>query len=159
MQACVQSRYACMAGFQSSPAPKGRCYFSAKYSTHSSSVSILTGPEGPVLPAPVCTASVCTASGFNPHRPRRPVLRSHKQAASRRRVFQSSPAPKAGATRSVSVRHSCSRSGFQSSPAPKAGATLFDRQGHGRPQEFQSSPAPKGRCYINRDDARYGLAN
>ena len=157
--------------FQSSPAPKGRCYANElERAIQKVVVSILTGPEGPVLPRHTDGGQLCFQ-------------------------FQSSPAPKGRCyhpARAVGVPKR--RSQFQSSPAPKgrcylwlspwwltvmcfnphrprrAGATQFpDRPTTGHPvsiltgpegpvlrvgqrqrrtpDEFQSSPAPKGRCY------------
>ncbi len=156
--------------FQSSPAPKGRCYGWRRPSAPSRScfnphrprragatlycsdralrhrgVSILTGPEGPVLlglpglrrgvrPVSILTgpegpvlpdrerrprsAWFC----FNPHRPRRAGATGDGQAA------------QGGGKR------------FQSSPAPK-GRCYTSTTASACRSEFQSSPAPKGRCY------------
>ena len=56
--------------FQSSPAPKGRCYANElERAIQKVVVSILTGPEGPVLQRLI--KCVKQSGSFNPHRPRR----------------------------------------------------------------------------------------
>ena len=78
--------------FQSSPAPKGRCNGVLKFLREERSVSILTGPEGP-------------------------MQRRWLRKVTGRPVFQSSPAPKG---RCNVINHEMGHHlWFQSSPAPK----------------------------------------
>ena len=80
--------------FQSSPAPKGRCYNERVEAERAEEVSILTGPEGPVLRQCWLGRFFVTAS-FNPHRPRRAgATRACAVSVFRDLLFQSSPAPK-----------------------------------------------------------------
>ena len=109
------------AGFQSSPAPKGRCYAGVVRFPPTYRVSILTGPEGPVLPQYRRSAGG-RGVGFNPHRPRRAGATIMQGAALTTQQFQSSPAPKGRCYADQGVEIDFSDS-------------------------FQSSPAPKGRCY------------
>ena len=142
-------------GFQSSPAPKGRCNpadttpagGSRGFNPHrprradatcrtnrdrrQMRVSILTGPEGPMQRA---LRGVCaTHRGFNPHRPRRADATGGRWCMCRLQAFQSSPAPKGR----CNLR----------SPGTAALQSLF-----------QSSPAPKGRCNFLRPVRGHRLA-
>ena len=181
-------------GFQSSPAPKGRCYSqprkawtpsSARFNPHRPrragattaarwsikppagfnphrprragatfclcplcvrpQVSILTGPEGPVLQdsAQVIGGTEC----FNPHRPRRAGATCAYCGHSPATVwFQSSPAPK-GRCYIQKGAQLIQKGMFQSSPAPKGRCYPPFSITAIRDCVFQSSPAPKGRCY------------
>ena len=107
--------------FQSSPAPKGRCYHPASPKRPPSQVSILTGPEGPVLLIVVW-----------------PLVSAAP--------FQSSPAPKGRCyhrLRLAELREVC----FNPHRPRRAGATRRLRDAVEAVLQFQSSPAPKGRCY------------
>ena len=131
--------------FQSSPAPKSRCYMGGRF-------------------RPV--AITC----FNPHRPRRagatgrrpviitlvhvsiltgpeePVLRVELHHAVLDREFQSSPAPKSRCY-FVSAPRRSGQWSFNPHRPRRAGATVAI-QARAAPRElFQSSPAPKSRCY------------
>ena len=95
-------------------------------------VSILTRPEGRVLPAAPrhrSSAPFC----FNPHPARRP-----------------------GATASAMASPPQSAR-FQSSPGPKAGCYPRIRRPVGNLKLFQSSPGPKAGCYYLT--SRYGGGN
>ena len=133
--------------FQSSPAPKSRCYAGRIWAgIHSPGVSILTGSEEPVLPVrnsqrrvPLCV-SILTGS-------EEPVLLAAGGVQETVIIkFQSSPAPKSRCYR-FEKRRFCISCKFQSSPAPKSRCynTIVDLCGN--PRLFQSSPAPKSRCY------------
>ena len=109
--------------FQSSPAPKSRCYdASLREFAPQALVSILTGSEEPVLP--------------------------HRYASiTMSKTFQSSPAPKSRCYPGCGGRGDRRRGSFNPHRLRRAGAT--PRRGGGRPfgSWFQSSPAPKSRCY------------
>ncbi len=130
--------------FQSSPAPKGRCnadvgertFLPRGFNPHRprradatfclgdsmpyTTVSILTGPEGPMQPSGTGTGEPCSTVSIltGPEGPMQLLVRSR---AANPAMFQSSPAPKGRCNSICSV-----------SPASF--------------QRFQSSPAPKGRC-------------
>ncbi len=107
--------------FQSSPAPKGRCNQREPFvRVVARLVSILTGPEGP-MQRRVRTA-FCRVERFNPHRPRRADATP----------LNSAPA--------------ILRTRFQSSPAPKGRCNEIEAPDAVTHGQFQSSPAPKGRC-------------
>ena len=84
--------------FQSSPGPKAGCYPPvATGLVRHTSVSILTRPEGRVLPPRPDAGAAAPTPGFNPHPARRPGA---TQCLSYGDIgpawFQSSPGPKAG---------------------------------------------------------------
>ena len=117
--------------FQSSPGPKARCNLAKSSLTRTSlSVSILTGPEGPVQPA-VPAGTLKGGPSFNPHRARRPGatcrLRSRWPHPAE---FQSSPGPKARCNSRV-VYHKMMEPQFQSSPGPKARCNLHAHESVG----------------------------
>ncbi len=114
--------------FQSSPAPKGRCYTkpSDRRAVHHP-VSILTGPEGPVLHKTFRPAGR-SSPGFNPHRPRRAgaTVPGPRQAAASSRFNPHRPR-RAGATRCC-IPASILRLGFNPHRPRRAGATAQRRQ-------------------------------
>jgi len=78
--------------FQSSPAPGDRCKVCFGLLTGLRTVSILTGPWGPVQVTSI--GGYFDARGFNPHRPLGTGARDgHCAARKPQGLFQSSPAP------------------------------------------------------------------
>ncbi len=184
--------------FQSSPAPKGRCYDvvhgSGRRSTRGFNphrprragatlhnrehipergVSILTGPEGPVLPQNFIAARFAVSfqsspapkgrcygnvgaggsnnGGFNPHRPRRAGATGRCHKSDLQPKFQSSPAPKGRCYGGPLRLHRLYQTGrFNPHRPRRAGATPNPPPFTGTVSVFQSSPAPKGRCYCPR---------
>ncbi len=108
--------------FQSSPDPKAGCYIRVADGRSDIGVSILTRPEGRVLPV---------------RQPR----------ASREIWFQSSPDPKAGCY-TPSIHTMDDYLLFQSSPDPKAGCYVRALQESQDAIWFQSSPDPQAGCYL-----------
>jgi len=90
-----------------------------------STVSTLTGPEGPVLPEPPPVLGAYPRS-FNPHRARRP-----------------------GATRATAAHTQVPRC-FNPHRARRPGATSQRHSGSNAAGSFQSSPGPEARCYDSR---------
>ena len=168
MWARTQARHWC--SFQSSPAPKDRCNLQGQLAqAYPESVSILTGPEGPVQrqfagssprfrpsfqssPAP---KDRCNPAGgqatrsracFNPHRPRRTGATAvgvvSRVALS---CFNPHRPRRTGATRVHALLASLEKK-FQSSPAPKDRCNSPCKRAMLGLTRFQSSPAPKDRC-------------
>ncbi len=150
--------------FQSSPAPKGRCYGLAHERCGERRVSILTGPEGPVLraekhnssttmgfqssPAPKgrCYISASVAPlwlwSFNPHRPRRAGATFVRRAEEPRGVVSILTGPEGPVLRLHARRNAGYRKGFQSSPAPKGRCYqgLLHRPGRQVPVSILTGP-------------------
>ena len=154
--------------FQSSPAPKGRCYHQvAAMDTEHGAVSILTRPEGQVLPHGA-GASHGTAHCFNPHPPRRAgATRYRRVIQSLTGCFNPHPPRRAGATGfapAVDGRHvvsiltrpegqvlpftqsnmGTSVTGFNPHPPRRAGATCSCRPRP--PPAYRFNPHPPRRA-------------
>ena len=158
-------------GFQSSPAPEGRCYLVNACGKWPGLVSILTGPGGPVLHlAPAFFSDIITFQSSPAPEGR---CYTHRDGTVRRKAaFQSSPAPEGRCyvwadldlrrQRDVSiltgpggpVLHQNDRTarllaGVSILTGP-GGPVLrvFLPRTSSKARAFQSSPAPEGRCYV-----------
>ena len=139
----------CGRRFQSSPGPKAGCYRrSSARTAWPSLVSILTRPEGRVLP-PAGRPAPPPTSRFNPHPARRPGATWVTDPASAIPIaFQSSPGPKAGCYARRPSRAS-GMTGFNPHPARRPGATYLHAAAEDGVAGFQSSPGPKAGCYAS----------
>ena len=162
--------------FQSSPAPKSRCYGiyrtprrvyrAGGFNPHRlrragatladwketrarQRVSILTGSEEPVLRIRRCSKPDRLSSvGFNPHRLRRAGATWSLGWVGQGGLtcFNPHRLRRAGATYYRSTLRSLLKK-FQSSPAPKSRCYTSATAWTRTTTAFQSSPAPKSRCY------------
>ena len=158
--------------FQSSPGPKAGCYYATPAATSRyGKVSILTRPEGRVLPPyimrPVHSLNrfqsstgpkagcygwtayeIASEIGFNPHPARRPGATCGCPLYWRRLTVSILTRPEGRVLPSMPSSLVRSAARFQSSPGPKAGCYRWGCALTALRLPFQSSPGPKAGCYM-----------